>query len=122
MDGLIDSWGTGAGRDIFFPSISRDVIDDETYRGFEKLLSDKRSMAQITTYMKELDVRPLLSKLKCPTLIIHFTGDLAVPIRMGRLLASHILNSEFVEIAGVDHCDLANAPLAISKIKNFVGI
>lgn len=121
LDGLIDSWGTGAGRDIFFPSISRDVIDDETYRGFEKLLSDKRSMAQITTYMKELDVRPLLSKLKCPTLIIHFTGDLAVPIRMGRLLASHILNSEFVEIAGVDHCDLANAPLAISKIKNFVG-
>ncbi len=77
-------------------------------------------MKQIVSYMKTLDVRPLLEKVTSPTLIIHFTGDLAVPIRMGRYLHSHIAGSESLEIAGVDHCDLANSPDAINKIKAFL--
>tara|TARA_B100000029_G_scaffold281157_1_gene275298 strand:+ start:252 stop:1238 length:987 start_codon:yes stop_codon:yes gene_type:complete len=117
IESLISAWGSGSGRDVFFPSISREVIDDDTYKGIEKLLADKRSMAQIVSYMRTLDVRPILNKIQCPTLVIHFTGDLAVPIRMGRYLADNIPNSKFIEIAGVDHCDLGNAPDAISEIK-----
>jgi len=117
IESLISAWGSGSGRDVFFPSISREVIDDDTYKGIEKLLTDKRSMAQIVSYMRTLDVRPILNKIQCPTLVIHFTGDLAVPIRMGRYLADNIPNSKFIEIAGVDHCDLGNAPDAISEIK-----
>jgi pimeloyl-ACP methyl ester carboxylesterase len=120
LDGLVQGWGTGSGREILFPSIPRDVIDDDTYKGFEKLLADRRSMLQIVTYMKTLDVRPLLGKIQCPTLVIHFTGDLAVPVRMGRDLANKIPNSKFMEIAGVDHCDLGNAPEAISEIRKMV--
>ena len=120
LNSLVDAWGTGSGRHIFFPSISDEVIDDATYKGFESLLADKRSMKQIVSCMKTLDVRPLLEKVKCPTLIIHFTGDLAIPIRMGRYLHSRITGSEFLEIAGVDHCDLANSPQAINKIKAFI--
>lgn len=120
LDSLVDAWGTGSGRHIFFPSISDDVIDDATYKGFESLMADRRSMKQIVSYMKTLDVRPLLEKVACPTLIIHFTGDLAVPIRMGRYLHSGIAGSEFLEIAGVDHCDLATSPQAINKIKAFI--
>ena len=120
LNSLASMWGTGAARDIFFPSLSRAVIDDETYRGFEKLLADKRSMGQIVEYMKMLDVRPLLERVSCPTLVIHFTGDLAVPIRMGRYLADTIPAAQFLEIAGVDHCDLGNAPTAIKAIKNLI--
>ena len=96
------------------------MIDDDTNKGFEKLLADRRSMSQIVTYMKTLDVRPLLDKIRCPTLVIHFTGDLAVPVRMGRDLADKIPNSKFMEIAGVDHCDLGNAPEAISEIRKML--
>jgi pimeloyl-ACP methyl ester carboxylesterase len=120
LEGLVQAWGTGSGRDIFFPSIPRNVIDDDTYKGFEKLLADRRSMSQIVTYMKTLDVRPLLDKIRCPTLVIHFTGDLAVPVRMGRDLADKIPNSKFMEIAGVDHCDLGNASEAISEIRKML--
>ena len=83
-------------------------------------MADRRSMKQIVSCMKTLDVQPLLGKVTCPTLIIHFTGDLAVPIRMGRYLHSHIAGSEFLEIAGVDHCNLANSPEAINKIRAFL--
>ncbi|HBW82827.1 MAG TPA: hypothetical protein DEF79_02180 [Gammaproteobacteria bacterium] len=120
LDGLAESWGKGNGRHILFPSISAATIDDETYCGFEKLLADKRSMIQIVAYMKTLDVRPLLSKITCPTLIVHFTGDLAVPIRMGRFLHSNIPNSEFIELDGVDHCDLARSRNGVASIKAFI--
>ena len=86
----------------------------------EKLLADKRSMKQIVEYMKTFDVRELLEQVLCPTLVVHFSGDLAVPARMGRYLANGITNSEYLEIAGVDHCDLAQAPDAIKRIKEFI--
>ncbi len=120
LDQMAEAWGTAAARDILFPSISRDEIDDETYKGMEMLLADKRSMKQIVEYMKTFDVRELLSQVTCPTLIVHFSGDLAVPARMGRYLANGIPDSEYLEIAGVDHCDLAQAPDAIKRIKKFV--
>jgi len=120
LDGMAEFWGTAAARDILFPSITREEIDDETYCGMEKLLADKRSMKQIVEYMKTFDVRDILDQVTCPTLIVHFSGDLAVPARMGRYLANGIQNSEYLEIAGVDHCDLAQAPNAIKRIKEFV--
>lgn len=80
LNRLVEEWGTGRTRDIFFPSISRDVMNNEVYQGAEKLLSDKRSMGQIVNYMKVLDVRPLLPQINCPTLVIHFSGDLAITV------------------------------------------
>ena len=54
-------------------------------------------MQQIFDFMKTLDVRPLLPNIQCPTLVIHFSGDLAVPVRMGRDMAEAIPNAEFLE-------------------------
>lgn len=120
LNRLVEEWGTGRTRDIFFPSISRDVMNNEVYQGAEKLLSDKRSMGQIVNYMKVLDVRPLLPQINCPTLVIHFSGDLAITVRMGRAMASLIPNAQFLEVEGVDHCDLGRAPKAIAAIEKFV--
>lgn len=120
LDALVQNWGTAITRDIFFPSITEDEMDTTTYKGFEKLLADKKSMSQIVEYMKTLDVRKILKSISCPSLVVHFTGDLAVPIRMGRNLSRELPNSEFVEVAGVDHCDLAKAPNAIEAIQNFM--
>ena len=120
LDAMGSNWGEATARDILFPSITRDTMDDDTYKGFEKLLADRRSIIQIVQYMKTLDVRELLPKIKCPTLILHFSGDLAVPARMGRYLADNIPHAEFLEIAGVDHCDLGNSPQAIESVKRFM--
>lgn len=120
LDAMAANWGSGAARDVLFPSISRHEIDDDAYRGMEKLLADKRSMKQIVEYMKTLDVRDILGEVRCPTLVVHFSGDLAVSARMGRYLAGHIPGAEYLEIAGVDHCDLASAPEAVKAIRAFV--
>lgn len=119
LDALAASWGTGALRDIFFPGISREVMDDETYRGFEKLVSTRSSIRQLVAYMKETDVRNLLPNIQCPSLVIHFSGDLAVPSRMGRALAESLPNAEFLEVGGVDHADLTQSSEAVARFREF---
>jgi pimeloyl-ACP methyl ester carboxylesterase len=120
LDALVPAWGTGVLRDTFFPSISCEQLDDQTYQAFEKLISTRHAIKQLVTFMKEVDVRPLLPAIHCPCLVIHYAGDMAVPIRLGRALAEGLPNAEFLEINAVDHADLSQSPEAIERIRLFV--
>jgi pimeloyl-ACP methyl ester carboxylesterase len=120
LDALSKLWGTGAMRDVFFPGLGREVMDDDTFRGFERLISTRAAIRQITEFMKTVDVRPLLPGIQCPTLVIHFSGDMSVPIRMGRAMAADIPNAEFMEVEGIDHGDISHSPQAMTRLREFV--
>ncbi len=119
LDAMVSNWGTGVLRDVFFPSISRARMDDETYMAFERLISNRSTVKQLVRLMKEVDVRPLLPNINCPCLVIHYAGDMAVPIRLGRALAEALPNAEFMEINAVDHADLSQSPEAVERIRQF---
>src|SRR5262249_39432289 len=51
----------------------------------------------------EIDVRPILSSIRVPTLIIHRTGDRCIKVEEGRFLAHRIPTAKFVELPGEDH-------------------
>lgn len=119
MEGIVNRWGKGVLRDLFFPSVSREVLSDDTYRAFEHLIAPRSAIKQLIDMMIETDVRPLLPEIKVPTLVIHFSGDMAVPIRLGRFLADHVPNAEFLEVEGVDHSDLSQAPETFGRIRDF---
>lgn len=120
LDFMGEHWGRGVTRDAFFPSMGRDKLDDQTLKGFERLIATRDSMRQIFSFMKSLDVRPLLPNIKCPTLVVHFSGDLAVPVRMGRDMAEAIPNAEFLEVGGTDHAGITNSPVAMKRLEEFV--
>ena len=119
LDGMADAWGTGVLRDIFFPGISREQMDDKTYQGFEKLIGTRDSIRQIVEYMKKTDVRPLLPQISRPALVIHFSGDLSVPVRLGRAVADAIPNADFLEVSGTDHADLSQSPEGMERVQQF---
>ncbi|MFT4825268.1 MAG: pimeloyl-ACP methyl ester carboxylesterase [Halioglobus sp.] len=119
LDAMPQAWGTGVLRNIFFPSVSREQMDDETYKGFERLIATRQSVRQLVDFFKLTDVRDLLPNIHCPTLVIHFTGDMAVPMRLGRAVADAIPNAEFFEVAGTDHADLSQSPEAVARVRQF---
>lgn len=119
LDQIAPAWGSASLRNIFFPSITQQMMDDRTYKGFEHLIATRQSVKQLTEYMKRVDVRHLLPDIQCPTLVIHFAGDMAVPLRLGRALADAIPNAEFLELPGIDHGDLSGAPEGVAKIRQF---
>ncbi len=52
----------------------------------------------------------VLARIRTPTLILHARGDAAIPVGEGRLLASRIPGSEFVELDSRNHILLENEP------------
>jgi class 3 adenylate cyclase len=51
----------------------------------------------------EDDVRPLLSSVSVPTLVLHREGDRFVEVGAGLFLAEHIPDARFVVVPGEDH-------------------
>ncbi|MFA3919301.1 alpha/beta fold hydrolase [Ruegeria hyattellae] len=49
------------------------------------------------------DIRPLLSKVKAPTLVIHARGDVAAPYDQGRELAAGIKGARFATLDTTNH-------------------
>jgi pimeloyl-ACP methyl ester carboxylesterase/DNA-binding CsgD family transcriptional regulator len=56
------------------------------------------------------DVREAAQNVRCPVLILHPERDAVVPVDQGRLLASLIPDSLFVQIASENHMPLADEP------------
>jgi pimeloyl-ACP methyl ester carboxylesterase len=71
-----------------------------------------------------VDVRPLLSQIKVPTLILHCRGDRRVPIEMGQELAAGIAGARFVALESNNHMILEHEPAAevfVNEVADFLG-
>ncbi len=119
LDVVVKLWGKGKLRSLLWPEIPESVISDEAYQAIEKLIASRQSIKQLIDYMKSVDVRDYLPRLRVPVLILHITGDLAIPIRLGRALAEEIPQARFVEINGSGHADISRTPEAVAAIKQF---
>lgn len=53
--------------------------------------------------LSEADVRADLTGITVPTLVMHRTGDLNVPVQNGRYIASKIPDARYVEFGGSEH-------------------
>jgi DNA-binding winged helix-turn-helix (wHTH) protein/pimeloyl-ACP methyl ester carboxylesterase len=58
----------------------------------------------------DIDVRPLLSQVKAPSLVIHCDRDHAVRPERGRLLAAGIPGARYVSLPSANHLMLENEP------------
>jgi class 3 adenylate cyclase len=69
----------------------------------ERLGGRPEQVAQSWRAAYEADVRPLLSSISLPTLVLHREGNRLINIGAGRYLADHIPNSKLVVLPGDDH-------------------
>jgi pimeloyl-ACP methyl ester carboxylesterase/DNA-binding CsgD family transcriptional regulator len=66
--------------------------------------------AKLMLARSEIDVRPLLSQVKVPTLIIHAVDDEVTPLSASRELAAEIPNAQFVQLESRNHVLLEDEP------------
>lgn len=57
-----------------------------------------------------IDVREAASKLRCSVLVLHSERDAVIPRNQGRLLASLIPHSRFVQLESENHMPLGSEP------------
>jgi class 3 adenylate cyclase len=106
LDRLLDlgkqRWGTREVVEIITPSRS-----DERFQAWwarnQRISRGPDQWASLTRAGFEQDLRPHLSSVSVPTLVLHREGDRYIHPGAGRFLAEHIADAKFVELSGEDH-------------------
>jgi class 3 adenylate cyclase len=114
-------WGTGAMVEVVAPSRSGDERFREWLARGERLGSAPRDAGRSIRALAQRDVRPLLSALEVPTLVLHRRDDRFVRVGAGRYLAEHIDGAKYVELPGSDHWFFAGDSDAIlDEVEEFL--
>ena len=70
---------------------------------FERQTTTPGGVLAAWRWIREMDLRPVLGSIQCPTLVVHRSGDRMVPVASGRYLAEHIPAAQMVELEGDTH-------------------
>lgn len=105
FDGWAQSWGTPETLTVPFvaPSMTGDDAFLRWLNRFERQTCSPGGLLASSRWVRALDLRPLLSNIQCPTLVIHRTGDQMVSVEESRLLARAVPDAQLVELDGDDH-------------------
>ena len=86
------------------PSLAASSSFREWLGRYERLALSPGEFARIyPALVLETDLRPILSTIQTPTLILHRSENRCIRIGHGRYLARHIAGARFVELPGKDH-------------------
>ncbi len=94
-------WGTGESLRAIAPSVANDKTV-KTFAAFERSIGSPSAMRSRVETAVRSDVRPILSTIQVPTLVLH-RDEKFVPIECGREIAELVPGSRFVELPGEDH-------------------
>ena len=114
------AWGTGASVQRQAPSKASDEAFVRTFARLERLSASPSDVSAIMRLNLDIDVRGLLGAIRVPTLVLHRTGDMVVPIQAGRYIAAHIPGSKFIELPGIDHLPILDDGRLIEEMEEFL--
>jgi pimeloyl-ACP methyl ester carboxylesterase/DNA-binding CsgD family transcriptional regulator len=80
------------------------------FNEMERLSTSPENAARFMREFNSIDVTSLLSRVDCPTLVLHSQRDARVPFAEGRLLATSIPGARFIPIDSQNHLLLGNEP------------
>jgi len=114
-------WGVGSNllSDMFTNADS--VLSGQQFSEYQKVAANHGDARRIIEAAVGIDVRPLLSRITAPTLVVHHRDDRVVPIDCGQEIAAAIKGARFLSFPGAHIASQENFSLAFSAIVKFVG-
>ena len=97
------TWGTGQSLASFAPGMMDRQRFCDWWARYERVSASPAAVVALARMNAEIDVRPVLSAVRVPTLVLHRRDDVRVNVAGGRYLAGHIPGAKLVELPGSDH-------------------
>jgi class 3 adenylate cyclase len=120
IERVLDDWGNGSLlADLFAPSAT--AAQRRLYGTFQRAAASPRMARALIGAMEHVDVRSALPAITAPTLVLHRSGDRAIPVDAGRATAALIEGARFVELPGDDHAPwFGDADALVDEIEAFL--
>lgn len=102
---LTDGWGTDHSitLKLFAPTVANDPSYAAWERRYERQSATQRGIAELISMLDDIDVTPLLGDVSVPTLVVHRSGDMRLPVAQAELLAQRIPGARLAVFDGDDH-------------------
>jgi pimeloyl-ACP methyl ester carboxylesterase len=116
-------WGLAAGlfTDLFVPDA--DAESRAWFARFQRECASAETALGMLQLCYDLDVRPALSEVRAPTLVLHREGDRIVRRSLGREIASGIPDARFVTLPGTAHFPWEeDAGSVLDAMESFLGV
>ncbi len=118
---LEEDWGKALLLDRLAPSVAHDEYFRQWWTRFERHASAPGNALAYFRMGVQIDIRPILSTIKVPTLILHRAGDTFRPTGVSRYTAERIPGARYVELAGVDHLPfVGDADAIVDEVQEFL--
>lgn len=118
---MVEDWGDPFSIDQWAPSVAHDPEVREWWARMLRSGASPGAMRTIGLMYEDLDVRPLLSGVRVPTLVLYRAEDRVLPPALSRAVARGIPGAREVELAGADHLFIAGDQDAmIDAVEEFV--
>jgi class 3 adenylate cyclase/pimeloyl-ACP methyl ester carboxylesterase len=113
-------WGEGTMLGLFAPELSDDVLLRASWGRYERNSVSPGTALAMVRMMAEIDIRPVLSAIRVPTLAIARERG-AIPPEHGRYLADHIPGAKYVQVPGRNNLIWSGDQEAITgEIQQFI--
>jgi class 3 adenylate cyclase len=104
IEALTELWDDAGGLlNIWAPSASDDPVAQAAFGRYLRTGASPSAVVTLTRMNAAVDIRPVLSVIAVPTLVIHRSEDMIVTVEAGRDLAAQIQGAKYVELPGEDH-------------------
>jgi pimeloyl-ACP methyl ester carboxylesterase/DNA-binding winged helix-turn-helix (wHTH) protein len=128
---VIETMPRGWGRDNpafrqFFATIFLPDGTPEQHRWFsdlQRITTSPENAVRLRTTSAEIDVTGLAPRVRAPTLVLHATGDAAVPFDQGREFAALLPDARFVPLESRNHILLEDEPAwarFVQEVRSFL--
>jgi class 3 adenylate cyclase/pimeloyl-ACP methyl ester carboxylesterase len=118
-----EGWGTPETLTVraIVPSKLGDLDFLRWINRFERQSTTPGGLLASWRWIREMDVRPVLDAIQCPTIVMHRMGDALVAVSFGRYLAEHIPGARMVELDGDAHVpQWGDFEIVLSHLEGFL--
>jgi pimeloyl-ACP methyl ester carboxylesterase len=114
---MLETWGEPATVDLWAPSMAGDPELRDWWARLMRSGASPGSARAVGLMYEELDVRPLLSSVRAPTLVMYRSGDRIVPPPLTKTVADGVPGSRLVELPGRDHLFLVDHDALVEEME-----
>ena len=115
------TWGEAGGVDMRAPSAAGNDSYQQWWATYQRLAASPGAAVAVMQMNKEIDVRPILSAIRVPALVVHRTGERVIRVEQSRYLAEHIPGARLVELGGADHAPwVGDSDAIVDEVEEFL--
>lgn len=121
LEGWRRKWGGPYQLEVWAPSMVGDERFAQWWAKYLRLSASPSAVINVFKMNMAIDVRPILTTIRIPTLVLHRKGDRPIDFEQGQFLAEQIPGAKLIELEGEDHLWwVGDSESIVNAIEEFV--